>query len=733
MLLQAPVPVEVLMRLLRSGTLPTLGLGLIMLALSACTSIPDRRFAIESISIEGADAIDSSELKEHLASRESPKFLGVWSGVIYDHQVFNRYVLEADLQRIERYYRARGYYRARVRAGRVEYVDGRKVRIEVIVEEGPPVTVESVTVHGLEKLPSDLALEARVETAEVLGQGALFDEKAFEDAAQRLESVLANRGYAHVRVERKARVDLPRNRATAAFSVTPGPLARYGEVTVHGLGPIPEGPVRRALDIRPGEPYSREDLEAAERALLDLGVFSSVSVRAELPRQRRGRARPRDAARPGRDAPGPNRPLPTVVPVVVTVEPSKLRSVRLGVGLHADTLRTDVHLSAGWEHQNLFGGLQHFLVEFVPGLVLYPTRVPGFEAPEAYLPEARLRSEFREPGFLEARTNALVRAEASVYPVLLTSDPDPDAPILGYQDLRASVGLDRRLFNLYGALSHNVQMNIPFTYVGPLDSDLDKALVSYPELLTSLDLRDDGVDPHSGIYIENRLQVAGVGGDAVDVKVEPEARVFVPLGSRFTFAVRGGLGFLFARNYGDTVLPNAQSGQPGDASRAEWVRDVQLMFMRGLFSGGPTSNRGYRAREVGPHGVVPFYNPGQSTADISTECNDNQSSACRLPLGGFTLWEASVELRFPIYGPLRGAVFSDASDVAPEQLQFRFDRLHLSAGLGARYATPIGPVRLDIGYRIPGLQAPDDATGESVPDEIFGLPIAVSLGIGAPF
>lgn len=706
-----------------------------MFASVACTSIPERRFAIDSIDIEGAQAIDSSELEEHLASRQSPKFLGVLSGVLYDHQIFNRHVLEADLQRIERYYRARGYYRARVRAGRVDYVGERKVRIEIIVEEGPPVTVERLNVQGLEKLPGDIALAARGELAEVLKQGAVFDEKLFEDAADALTRALANRGYAHARVERQARVDLPRNRATLEFRAEAGPLTRYGEVTLVGLGPIPEEPVRRALDIRPGEAFSQEELDAAERALLDLGVFSSVSVHADLPRRRgQGRGRRRAETAGVARAPQPSRPLSTVVPIVVTLEPSKLRSVKLGVGVHADTLRTDVHASVGWEHQNLLGGLQHFLVELVPGVVFYPTRVPGFQAPEAYLPEARVRSEFRQPGFLEARTNALVRAEASVYPVLLTSDPDPEAPILGYQDLRASVGLERRWFKLYGAVSHNVQMNQPFTYEGPLDEDLDRALVSYPELMTSLDLRDDTVDPHRGLYLANRLQVAGVGGDALDVKVEPEVRAFIPLGRRLTFALRGGIGFLFAQNYGDTVLPNTESGEPGDASRAEWVRDVQLMFMRGLFSGGPTSNRGYRAREVGPHGVVPFYNPGQSSADISSGCNEDPSrSECKLPLGGFTLWETSVELRFPIYGPLRGAIFADASDVAPEKLQFRFDRLHLSSGLGARYTTPIGPIRMDIGYRIPGLQAPVGATGEGIPDEVFGLPIAVSLGIGAPF
>jgi hypothetical protein len=41
-------------------------------------------------------------------------------------------------------------------------------------------------------------------------------------------------------------------------------------------------------------------------------------------------------------------------------------------------------------------------------------------------------------------------------------------------------------------------------------------------------------------------------------------------------------------------------------------------------------------------------------------------------------------------------------------------------------------VRFDVGYRIPGLQAPD-TPDEFVPDELFGLPMAISFGIGEPF
>ena len=45
---------------------------------------------------------------------------------------------------------------------------------------------------------------------------------------------------------------------------------------------------------------------------------------------------------------------------------------------------------------------------------------------------------------------------------------------------------------------------------------------------------------------------------------------------------------------------------------------------------------------------------------------------------------------------------------------------HLSCGGGARYDTPVGPIRLDIGYRIPGLQYPGGASFELEPALLLG-------------
>ena len=87
-----------------------------------------------------------------------------------------------------------------------------------------------------------------------------------------------------------------------------------------------------------------------------------------------------------------------------------------------------------------------------------------------------------------------------------------------------------------------------------------------------------------------------------------------------------------------------------------------------------------------------------------------------------------------IAGPLSSAVFCDAADVSNAKATFRFDHLHLSCGLGARYDTPVGPIRLDIGYRIPGLQVIGGLPPEEKePARLLDLPIAIAVGIGEAF
>lgn len=680
----------------------------------ACASLPEGRSAVDSVEVRGNDALSEGDIEDKIATRPSPRFLGLMQGVVYDYEVYDFYVLQRDLERVERLYRARGYYQAKARAAHVEPNGDHHVRIRITVDEGPATRVRRLDVHGVEQLPQPLRERLLLIADAEVGVGEIFDEDKFESTENALRHLLTDEGYAYARVQRTADVDLPRNFASLRFDISPGIIAEFGAVRVDGLGSLPEKSIRRALDLHQGDQYSTSELEAAQQAVLDLGVFSNVRIESDLsdPEQKR-------------------------VPLTVHLEPSKLHQLRLGVGSQIDVIRTDIHALIGWDHNNFLGGLRRLSLEAKPGVVLYPTRFPSFKSPTNLLPEVKTRAELTQPGFLEARTNGFLRVDYDIYAALLSTEVDEAAPVLGYRELKGSIGVDRSLWRFYFRPSHNVGLSVPFTYIGQLDPDLDSVLVSFLELFASFDLRDDRVDPHEGAYLSNVLQVAGgpLGGDARDIKVQPEARIYVPLGRKLTFATRGSIGLLFPQNYGDTVASNAETGAPPPGtSRADWVRDIQIGFFRSFFSGGPNSNRGYALRDIGPHGVVPFYSPELNQADLDTRCQTDPTSArCLLPLGGFTLWEASAELRFPIAGSFSGATFCDTSDVAPKQAQFRFDRPHFSCGLGARYATPLGPFRADIGYRIPGLQTLNESTGEGQPSSIFGAPIAVSIALGEAF
>ena len=171
------------------------------------------------------------------------------------------------------------------------------------------------------------------------------------------------------------------------------------------------------------------------------------------------------------------------------------------------------------------------------------------------------------------------------------------------------------------------------------------------------------------------------------------------------------------------------------------VFDQEKLLLRAFYSGGANSNRGYPLRGVGPHGPVGFLVPTGADCSLSGRTVDQLRAACIRPLGGFTLWEASLELRFPISGAINGVLFADTSDVTREVGRVRFSVPHLSVGPGLRYMTPVGPLRLDLGYRVPGAQALGDSklsTAEGGRDvgTLFGvpwLPMAINVAIGEAF
>lgn len=95
-----------------------------------------------------------------------------------------------------------------------------------------------------------------------------------------------------------------------------------------------------------------------------------------------------------------------------------------------------------------------------------------------------------------------------------------------------------------------------------------------------------------------------------------------------------------------------------------------------FYSGGSNSVRGWNRSELGPK---------------------RESGT---PMGGKSIAEGSIEVRCPLFWKLSGVAFMDAGNVWTKSYSYRLDDLAYATGPGIRVETPIGPIRLDVGFPV---------------------------------
>lgn len=702
---------------------------------------------VESVDVFGAEAVDDDWLKERLSTRATHRILGgVLEGVpilagidraTVEYAYFDRFVLERDLQRVRRAYHARGFFDVHVAAGRAFRTKAGRVRVEIAVSEGVRTTLKSASLDLQDWRFGDETRDVTARVTDVkrtLVEGEGFDEEQVQLTVERIREALRDEGFPYGLAESSVDVNVPAKTANVRLSVTLGPRCRYGEIRFEGLGELPEGPLRDALGFVEGDVYSASAMQGAEFALYDFGVLSKVTILPVLA-----------------ETPPPGQ---AVVPIIVRVTPVQLGEVRAGVGGEIGT-RLEVHGIAGWMHRNVLGGLRRLSIEGRPGLVIHPIRIDNLfdgRAPTALLPEVAAMIAFRQPAFIEARTNAHVGFDFNLYRAQRDVDFVESENIVGYREYVGRTGLERNFFRSRLAIGQD----FAYLLADPFSYNRDEAPEGYgrvevPSLETSLAFDSVRIgktgDTHDlvrRLRASLDVQFAGgfMGGDADDVRLKPELRGYVPLSKSVLLAVRGTMGLLFPRNYAGS-LSDAASGALGDASTADIARDLQLLYFRGFFSGGPFGNRGYAYQAVGPQGVVLASEPGATPERYQLVSS-----------GGLSMWELSAEVRFPLADQLGMVTFIDASDVMVQKATFRLTHPHISAGFGFRYGTPLGALRADLGVRVPCLQvigalgqgcqslpAQEDPVDLSLPSirsegaqpDILGLPIAISIALGEAF
>jgi outer membrane protein assembly factor BamA len=665
---------------------------LLCAALSGCATIPSGETGVRRITVSGMDQLDDQALKACLATEERATFgfmlggagepeCGVapfdasrvpvrfWSWPWTDWAVYDETVWNRDIARVVRWFRARGYYEARVVSStQTPDTQGGTIDLSLQVEENKPVLVQSIELRGEAAL--DKRTRVELHRALQLRERGIFDEALYDNSKQALIDVLRERGYALADVTGNVTVDPPRRTAAVHFTLLPGRRFRFGELRVQGEGDLPSLPVLAAAQINKDEPFSVSALEDARRAIYELGPFASVEVQ-EKPRE--------------------NEPY---VDVTFKVVPGRRLRTAIGAGLQIGTdptltfadygngslTRWDVHLLGRVEHRNFLGGMRRISIEDRPR-VIFDQAFPSAASPTM---GNLLILDFRQPSFIEARTSFAVVGRWDLGRDPYTND--------ARSDLLAGAGPDRTFWD--GKLRANFTYNInAYLPQEPPDQAAGTAHIIYPAYYATyfqyslvLDMRDAPREPKRGAYVALVVQHAPsfLPGDWDYVRVTPDVRGYFSLGLGLVLAARARIGIMEITDTTfeapDAVDQDAMWPEVLSGVAQQRLRDLGPLRQR-LRGGGNNSVRGYAPNSLG---------------DVLSVGNIVDS-------GGLRQWEASVELRAPLTPDFGAVVFVDVGDVSVEK-RFRWNVLQTSIGIGLRYRTVIGPIRLDLGFAPKSLQ-----------------------------
>ncbi len=685
-----------------------------------------RRPEVLSVTIRGAHAVRPGDIKQRIATTAShcrgvaltPFCLVSKAPYFYQRFYLDRDELKRDVIRIRVLYWLRGYRLASVDTA-VTPPGATTARVTFIVHEGPPTRVTSVTVT-----PDTLFSHRVLRRLVRLRAGEPLDLTKLDSSVIQLRSHLWARGNADAIVDTTVRLtgqplDDSATRAAAAagrisagtaavtISMTPRARAIIDTVIVTGNTHVSAQTVRHTIVLRPHSLFLQGDVERSQRALFQTDLFRSATIRVD--------------SVPGKPD--------SVKQVLVSVAEGPHREATAGAGF---TTANFVSLSSRFTDHNWVGGARQLVLNgglgnlFAHGL--YSSFNDGYKeippeiSPNPFLsPTWTLSADVTQPWFLGAE-NTLglgVFDHRRIAPgVFIDNGEGGNVSFTHELAQRVPLSLTYRY-----ELTH-VQAGDAYFCVdyGVCDPATREALRTRDRLspLTAgvtIDRSNDPLNPTAGFVAHGEAQYASQF-TASDYRYDR----FYVWGSMYRPVGRAVLAF----NARTGVVAALGHGAANDTAGTA-LHPTALFY-----AGGAQSVRGFGENELGPRVLTIAPNVIRGPANQCPLSTPIQQCPINVPylkdtaftpqaLGGRTLLEGSAELRFPIYRRLGGAVFVDGAIVTngilPRVTSGICDGCAaVTPGLGVRYYSLIGPIRVDIGlnplttYHLPVLTETSSGT-----------------------
>ena len=624
------------------------------------------RYRIESIALPGGLSLPDAVVLEALGQAPG--------------EPFSEARFEAGLQRVVVEYQQRGYYQA---GGQTNYVLGgttgsgeQLVVLHPSVTEGPQGTISDVEFRFAE--PPPRVPEADLRGVMRLSPGEPYVVSYGSSDVRDLERLYRDRGFRDPAVRIAPEISSDDGRSVRlVVSITEGARIVVGDIVIVGNEQISTASVRETLTFGPGDPFGESAVLASRRRLLDLGIFRDVSIDA------------RDLL-----------PGETLASVVVAVEELPATTIGFGGGLEVgrrprgatrdgatDILEFSPRGFFEVGRRNLGG--RNRAVNLFARVALKPRTVdeddpdPGDGVSRFGFTEYRVTGAFREQRAFRTDTDVVVS---------LTSEQGVRT-LFNFARQRASAEALRRLSPRV-TLSSRYALDFSRLFdVGIAEADRLAIDRLFPQVRISSvsmgllwDRRDDPVAPSRGTLATGDVELAarGFGSQVGYTKSFFQLSAFRPLATSRRVVVAGRAQLGLARGFPRDVPIEDENGEPVAGPDGLPLTEVveDLPASQRFFAGGGTTVRGFQIDRLGVPEII----------------NVNGLSN-----GGNAVVVLNGEMRavvLQLFGRDLGAVgFVDAGNVFAKAGDLDLGRLRTTLGFGVRYDSPIGPLRLDFGFK----------------------------------
>jgi outer membrane protein insertion porin family len=554
---------------------------------------------------------------------------------------FSRQLLAQDVASLTDVYHSRGYLAAKVTPEIKPGPD--ELWVTFAINEGVQSKVRRLSLTGVatetaKKLCATLPMKP----------GHPYSPRLAAEDRDAIFTYFSKRGYNQAAATWTVSPESPQHTVDLVYHIKPGKQEFVQSVVVVGRQHVRQGVVLHQLTFKPGQPLDESTLFESQTRLYDLGLFNQVQI-APTAMQGSGDKRM----------------------VLVSVDEAHRWTLGYGGGV-------DVQRLSGNQPQGQFSASPRVSLDLTRIGVGGRNQTFSLSGQVSSL-ETGASSSYSIPNFLNhpaltLRIDALSDRTRDV--LTFTSNLD-----------EASVGLQKR----YGSGTY-VLARYSYRYITVSDLHISPEtipLISQPARIGEFgatlvrDLRDNPADATRGSFTLLAADVAAtaLGSQANFWRVLGQNSTYYRLSSHLIFARNTQVGV--ESSYGTPRRVNAPGLTGGSALTDE------IPLPERFFAGGSDSIRAFSLDQAGPRDPETGY-----------------------PIGGNALFVNSLEFRVPFARGRYGLVlFNDAGNVysgfsTMRLLKFMqtspadLDYTVADVGMGLRYTTPVGPVRVDVAYAV---------------------------------